>query len=390
MNLLGLVVCSVCWVNFARSIKKSWLDAHHQGNSPIEMSSSEEEPFEGSARIGTADKSVIDGANELLESLEQSHRADLALHLYSSYLLKNLLYRANEKKHPYEVDQFIKTQIKDNWTNWPSSKTVIDPQTDKLYEDAIISNSTYEPGEISPNALTHSASMLRQELDSYWQGCLAQCASASEDTLDVDKMEMPSELAHNVIGKLDRFFEGLHHKVAKKNKIELQQDSTSKQLTVSQPENETIKGKRRVQLRYHDIISRGCEMGEDMTEIYMKSLELYNDIPGTIKKNQFKLPKTELKKYRPIKGGKSKIEVMRKTRENYLELEKLLKDKRLTAKDKMELKKMTRKKIELSLSKKNFFQVKGYGLDDDNDEESDPTSSNYNVDDALIRIPRRK
>lgn len=354
------------------------------------MNSSDEESFEGPARIGTSEKSVIDSANELLESLEQSHRADLALHLYSSYLLKNLLYRANEKKHPLEVDQFIKTQIKDNWTNWPSSRTIIDPQTDKLYEDVIMSNSTNESGEISQNALRHAASMLRQELDSYWQRCLTQCPTASENTFDVDKMEMPSNLTYNVIGKLDRFFDGLHSKIAKKNKIELQQNSNSNQLKISQPENETSKSKRRVQLRYHDIISRGCEMGEDMTEIYMKSLELYNDIPGTIKKSQFKLPKTELKKYRPAKGGKSKIDVMRKTRENYLELEKLLKDKRLTSKDKMELKKMTRRKIEVSLGKKNFFQVKGYEPDGDNDEVHSRNSINYSVDDALIRIPRRR
>lgn len=378
-------------IKFCMILQKNLrLIAKHQRKSLIEMSSSEDESFDRSTRIGSAEKSIIDGANELLESLEQSHRADLSLHLYSCYLLKNLLYRANEKKYPFEADQFIKTQIKDNWTSWPSAKTVIDPQTDKLYEDAIISNSTNEPGEISSNAFSHSASMLRQELDSYWQRCLIQSASASETTLDVDKLEMPSGLAHNVIGKLDGFFEGLHNKVAKKNKIDLQQDSSSNQLTISQPENETTRSKRRVQLTYHDIISRGCEMGEDMTEIYMKSLELYNDIPGTIKKNQFKLPKAELKKYRPAKNGKSKIDVMRKTRENYLELEKLLKDKRLTAKDKMKLKKMTRKKIELSLGKKNFFQVKGYELDDDNEEANDPSSTNYDVDDVLVRIPRRK
>lgn len=350
------------------------------------MSSSEDESFEGSARIGNADKSVIDTANELLESLEQSHRADLTLHLYSSYLLKNLLYRSNEKKYPFEIDQFIRTQIKDNWTSWPSTKTVIDPQIDKLYEDAIASNSTNEPGEISPNALKHSSSMLGQELDSYWQRCLKQCASMSENMLDVDKMEMPPELTQNVIGKLDRFFEGLHHRVARKNKIELQQGGNPSQLTVSQPESETINGKRRVQLKYHDIVSRGCEMGEDMTEIYMKSLELFNDIPATIKKNQFKLPKNELKKYRSAKGSKSKIELMKNARENYMELEKLLKDKRLTAKDKMDLKKLTRKKIELALSKKTFFQVKGYGLDDNDTSNADI----YGADDALIKIPRKK
>lgn len=350
------------------------------------MSSSEEEPLNEPTGIGSADKAVIDNANELLDSLEQAHRSDLALHLYSSYLLKTFLYRANEKKHPYEVDQFIRTQIKDNWTSWPSSKTVIHPQTDKLYEDFVITNQTRQPGEISLNALRSSAAMLEQELDAYWQHCLATCATESGNTLDVDKMNMPTDLAHSVISKLDKFFEGLHNKVAKKNKIELQQDG-SHQLIVSQPQNEVVKVKTHVELKYHDIITRGCEMGQDMTDIYMKSLELYNDIPASIEKTQFKLPKAELKKYRPIKDGKSNIDVMKKTRENYLSFEKLMKDKRLTARDKLELKKLIKKKMELSLSKKSFFEVKGYHLEDDDNSESD---TSYTANDALIKIPRKK
>lgn len=45
----------------------------------------------------TADKETLKSANELLDSLEHSHRVDLSLHLYSAYLLKRLLYKANEK-----------------------------------------------------------------------------------------------------------------------------------------------------------------------------------------------------------------------------------------------------------------------------------------------------
>ncbi|CDH08522.1 related to RNA polymerase I-specific transcription initiation factor RRN9 [Zygosaccharomyces bailii] len=352
------------------------------------MSSSEEEPSNRPSGIDIVDRTVIETANELLESLEQAHRADLALHLYSAYLLKNFLSRANEKKYPFEIDQFIRTQIKDNWTSWPSVKTVIDPQTDKVYEDSIAINQLSEPGEISPNALQHSAAMLEQELDGYWQHCLATCSMRSTHMLDVDKMSMPTGLAQEVISKLDNFFEGLNNKVAKKNKIELQQGD-SNQLIVSQPQHEIIKSKKSIELKYYDIITRGCEMGQDMREIYMKSLELYNDIPANFKKGQFKLPKAELKKYRLAKDGKSNISVMKKTRENYLELDKLMKDKRLTAKDKLELKRLTRKKTEFLLSKKTFFEVKGYGIENGGNYENDEIDNKYAVDDALIKIPRK-
>lgn len=103
----------------------------------------------------TADKETLKSANELLDSLEHSHRVDLSLHLYSAYLLKRLLYKANEKKHFYEVNQFVKTQIKDNWTSWPNPNTIIDPSVDKLYEDIPegIANVSVQPGEISNRAL---------------------------------------------------------------------------------------------------------------------------------------------------------------------------------------------------------------------------------------------
>lgn len=350
------------------------------------MSDGESED-QDSRKLTVADRSVIDAANDLLDSLEQSHRGDLPLHLYSSYLLKNLLSRANEKKHSFEIDQFIKTQIKDNWTSWPNPNTVIDPQSNILYEDATVSEQqTIKPGEISPDALTHSTNMLKLELDSYWQHCLAQSALISGETLDIDRMQMPQDLTNHIIGKLDRFFNGLHIKVAAKNKFEIQQDQHSHQLTVSQLKHEKVKANKRIELSYRDIIGRGCEMGEDMLEIYMKSLELYNDIPSKFKKSQFKLPKSVLKKYGPPEKGKSSKDILERSREPFIEVEKLLKDKRLTSKDKMEIRKLTRKGIEHTLNKKTFYQVKGYKSDEPYEHKND---SHYNIEDCLIKIPRK-
>lgn len=338
-----------------------------------------------------ADREVIKTANELLNSLEQSHRSDLALHLYSAYLLKTLLHRANDRKHPLEIDHFIKTQIRDNWTSWPDPKTVVNPQTDILYEDsptALNELSNIEPGEISPRALTRSANMLSAELDSYWQHCLAQSSAVGDAALDVDKMAIPRDLTGQILGKLDHLFSGLHNKVAAKNKIDIEQDHSSQRVTVSQRRHEKVKANKKVEFIYHDIISRGCEMGEDMVEIYMKSLELFNDIPSTFDKSQFKLPKSVLKRQKPSSSDSSEMGVLKRSKEDFLELAKLMKDKRLSAREKCQLKKMTKKTTEHNLSKKTFFSVQAYKSIGQLPKDDSEGEDSYGLHDCLVNIPR--
>lgn len=341
------------------------------------------------------DQEIVKSANELLDSLEQSHRTDLALHLYSSYLLKNLLYRANDRKYPLEVDQFVKTQIKDNWTRWPDPSTVVDPQINKLYEDdedgdGDEKETELQPGEISSRALIHGADMLRIELNSYWQHCLAQSSIMAGEALDVDEMSMPKELSDHVMRKMDHFFDGIHNRVAAKNKIEIQQDQASQKLTVSQPNNDKVRANNFTELTYHDVITRGCEMGEDMEEIYVKSLELFNDIPSSFEKNRFKLPKSVIKRFKPRTNGKSSLDILKRSREEYYDLERLLKDKRLLASDKSRLKKITKRSIEQNLSKKAFFSVQSSKSYDEGTlgENGKLDDDSYGLEDCLVRIPR--
>lgn len=375
-------------------VECSSINDKYQDDSSLDSPMSDNDSYDGRSRKElAADREVIKTANELLNSLEQSHRSDLTLHLYSSYLLKTLLYRANDRRHPLEVDQFVKTQIRDNWTSWPDPKTVVNPQTDTLYEDSFNGGKQengVDPGEISPRALARSTNMLNVELDSHWQHCLAQSSATSGLALDVDKMAIPSHLTDHILGKLDHLFSGLHNKVAAKNKIAIQQGQSSQTLTVSQMQHETVKANKRVEFTYHDIIARGCEMGEDMVEIYMKSLELFNDIPSTFDKSQFKLPKSCLKHQRPVSLGKSGLEVVMRSKEQYLELGKLLKDKRLSAKDKSQLKKVAKKSVYQNLGKKTFFNVQSYRSIEQDVKDDGADDDSYNLNDCLPKIPRLK
>ncbi|QLL34699.1 hypothetical protein HG536_0H00740 [Torulaspora globosa] len=338
------------------------------------------------------DQEVVKTANELLDSLEQSHRSDLALHLYSSYLLKNLLYRANERKHGLEIDRFVRTHIRDNWTRWPDPRTVVDPQVNRLYEDDNYGerqDSELEPGEISAKALVHASNMLRMELDSFWQHSLAQSAAKAEVALDVDKMAMPKELSDHVMWKLDHFFNGIHNKIAARNKIEIQQAQSSQQLTVSQASNDKVKASNRTELTYHDIIARGCEMGEDMEEIYVKSLELFNDIPSSFDKSRYKLPKSVIRSFKSTAPSKSCLSAMKGSRDDYVALEKLLKDKRLLASDKIHLRKISKRSIDQNLSKKSFFSVQAAkSYEQEIHARDDPDIDSYTQEDCLVKIPR--
>ena len=327
------------------------------------------------------DKQTIESANEILNSLEHIHRTDLTLHLYSSFLLKKLLYKANEKKHFYAVNNFIKTQIKDSWVSWPNPNTIIDPQTDKIYEDMELMNnksSTQEtinisPNEVSANALRHATNMLNAEFSGQWQHLLSQSSKLSGLQLDVDKTEIPNDLSRSVFDKLDHFFLGLHHKVAKQNKITV---SRSKQITpeidesqtVIQIQNKSTHANKYIKLTYHDIIERGCQMGENMEEIYMKSLELFNDVPNTFKKHEIKLPKKVLKTYKYNKetGKKSLPKFLYpNAKDDYFSLETLVSNNAISWKDREYLRDINRKEMEMGLNKKNFFQVRGYKAADE-------------------------
>ena len=329
---------------------------------------------------------MIESANEILDSLEHVHRTDLALHLYSSFLLKKLLYRANDKKHFFEINQYVRSQIKDNWVSWPNPNAVVDPQTDRIYEDLVfLDNSNLgeprnvAPNEVSKKALHHANAMLHLELSSHWQHLLSKSSKKSGLPLDIDNIAMPGEVSTVILNKLDHLFAGLHQKVAKKNKVIVRKEKTpnntgSDTLSEVQIQNGITKVNRKIKLSYHNIIERGYEMQENIDNIYMKSLELFNDVPSTFKKHPFKVPKKVLKKYRNSrKGEKASLSRLSQMKDEYVLLRSAISDTNIPTEQRDKLRQLYRKQTEMGLSQKTFYEVRGYN--DDNGGPAEGTSS---------------
>ncbi|CCK72117.1 Rrn9p KNAG_0J00340 [Huiozyma naganishii CBS 8797] len=328
-------------------------------------------------KIDREQQQTIDSAHELLTTLEYAHRNDLPLHLYSSFLLKKLLCRANERKHAYEVNKFIQHNIKDSWVSWPNENTAINPQTDTIYEDTptkrggsnqpagAVVDDPIRPGEVSERALRHAARLLNIEMNAVWQQGLSRSARIAGTSLDVDKCEMPVELSSRVIGKLDHLFAGLNHKIAQKNKISISNDPEApvrhiSDLEAVQERDDTTRVNQDTKLTYHDIIERACEMNEDMKDIYMKSLELYHDIPKQYRKQQFKLPKKVLKHFRYKHDRTPHLRAMCDTMKDkeYVPIKRLLNDASLNTEERTLLKTFQSNDVEHNLNKKSFLLIK--------------------------------
>ncbi|SCV01845.1 LANO_0F13828g1_1 [Lachancea nothofagi CBS 11611] len=346
---------------------------------------------EGS-RTQIADSAALREANELLETLEHTHRNDLALHLYSTHLLKSVLKAANRKNFALETNTFIKTQIKDNWTSWPNPSTVIDPQIDTIFEDGtdLIStgSSSLEPGEISPAGLEHASIMVKAELNAVWHNILAAKASRCGLTLDIDKMDIPTDISTAIMNKMDHFFKGLHTTVASTNKIKLSQTSGSSRLTISESRlgSTPVRMNRKIKLDHRDILTRGCKMGDDMYEIYMKTLELYSDIPMKYRKREFKLSKKELTKYTAKTRREHKKPISYSMQDNgYISAEKLLKQNTLSFEDRIKLRSILHKDRDRLIDKKTFLWIKGCSQESNEDTlEKDA----YATDDWIVPLRR--
>ncbi|AAS52969.1 AER288Cp [Eremothecium gossypii ATCC 10895] len=322
-------------------------------------------------------KTIANEALELLESLEQQHRHDLTLHLYSAHLLKQLLRKAHKKKRALEAEVYIKTMIKDNWTSWPSPNTVIDPHTDCVYEDEELWGSREEApqmperGEISERALKHAMRMMRVELDSVWQRQLTQSAALVHQlgqgnvSLDVNKMAMPLELVNHIFARLDAFAQGLNVNFAKQVKVELATQPSMPQLSLKTGTSDqrgsssgasSTNSRRKAHLDYRDLIVRGCEMKLDMSNVYIKCLFLFEGLVSRYNVKDFKIPKEVLKKYVPQRQAEVVPRPVKNLQKEFWELEALTRDRNLTFDVRQALRQMCLRNG-FSRDKKTFMMV---------------------------------
>lgn len=431
-------------------------------------------------------KTEIKSYLEILDSFEYEHRSDLSLHLYSTFLLKKLIRKANERKFPLETESYLKERLSDDMIKWPNKFSVVDPKVDKFYEDnppKVLENDILNeaaarerlvhnslelnksdvrnnlpidipvtndliPGEVSERAMKHAANMMNIELNAMWGRKLKVSAKRAGVNLDIDKMTIPSEICSNILGKLDRVMNGLHLKMAEKNEIDVEKVSSeeeeeadndgddddndieeedvdegnnseiiteehdshdsiandeneeditttnSNERNISQqiePELSLDRIKRRernrqidirrranrekgqervtylhhfdevnenqnVKYRYHEILDRCFEMNQDMKDIYMKSLKLFNDIPNGYRKKDYKIKADTLKEYRMRSKRAEKPCNSLKARQFY-KVHSLIEDKEIPPIRKTLLDILTRKDTEHATEWKTFVQV---------------------------------
>lgn len=302
---------------------------------------------------------------ELLRSLEDEQRHDLTLHLYSAYLLKFLIRKSNRKKKALEAEIFIKTLIKENWTSWPSLSAIINPQTDKIYEDHVFdySNELLGNNQVSENKLNHATNMMGEEINAIWVYLLKKKMNSSLTRstlcLDIDLINISNDIVNNILLKLDSLLEGLQTRVVQPKNLELSTKPHSSTLTLINGNDsslKTIEMNRKMKLNYKDIIMRGCEMGFDMSELYIKSLELFEEIPSNFQEKQYRLPKEVCEKFIPRNISLSEKRMVTEYQKEFFELEKLIKDRNMSADIKRDLRLM-KLKNEFSRDKQMFMMV---------------------------------
>ena len=225
-------------------------------------------------------------------------------------------YKANkgEKKILY-TETFLKTMLRDDWSSWPNPNTIIDPNTTAIYEDQPMSSpppTTVPAGQLDQKSLSHATEMLYGELNAVWQKSLNESSQYSEIALDVNAMDLPGDIFQNVLFKIDHFMGSLQLDAAEKNRLNVGTVPAESTLNLNSEELDALDSysiKSKPKFDFKDIIIQACEMGEDMSQEYLKAVDLFQDIPEDLDQSLFVLSDKYLQKFSQLKLGDSDSEV---------------------------------------------------------------------------------
>lgn len=117
-----------------------------------------------------------------------------------------------------------------------------------------------------------------------------------------------------------------------------------------------ISPNQNIKFTYHEVLDRCFEMGLDMKSIYMKSLKLFNDIPGDYSKKEYKIRKDILKRYK-IKYTKGKKMFTGLNAKKFYDVDMLLENQRIPKKRRKLIEIVTKKDAERAAEWKTFLQV---------------------------------
>lgn len=357
---------------------------------------------EESLSISSSNKKIIHDAQEILNFIETTHQNDLSVHLYSAYLLKKMLIRANKKRYHYETNQFIKKNIKESWTRWPNKHTIINPAFDQIYTDPSLrktipietsSNDTEDPdptahgGIINEQCLHHGEDIMKSEMESHYQRLLKKSliSSSNNDShkmLDLESIELPQDISTFIFGKLIGLLEVLHTNATDITKVDLEQDPNSLKIRVVDTEKKPVKicNPGKFKIDYTDILSVASQMEVNTSNIQKKCEKLFYAIPNSFRRKLFKLDETTFEKYEISQSTLSLDNNFLKSNDAVVRLEHLLHHRKTNKKV---------KKILFLLSENDKEKSKEMKLNSLKKLNSELKPKNsLSKDDYLIKIPK--
>lgn len=248
-------------------------------------------------------------AHELLKYFETTHRRDLAYHLYSLYLMKQVLLKNNTNN--VSIEDFVFRRLPKSLSSWPRPAILIKPRTDEYYfRDRTI-------GELpSPGV-----SMMNLEIQALFEKKVREKYSLRGAFASAESLALPEHLQNSIYTRLNDLLSALQLQQLSlkfaKNKITPGFESELNVPNVNLKQN--YKSRRHL-ISYKDILNKVQCTEESFDELIQKSSHFFTHLntfdKAFFKSKVFKIAKASKTDKQAFKEKKLKIQMLKEFRKN--------------------------------------------------------------------------
>ncbi|KAL6942638.1 hypothetical protein ACO0QE_003822 [Hanseniaspora vineae] len=258
----------------------------------------------------TSDQNVTtEQARELVKYFETTHRRDLAYHLYSLHLLKQVLLRNNTNNA--SVEKFVHRRLPKSLSAWPRPETLIKPCTDEYYFSDNTTDKLPSPG----------VSMMNLELQALFERKVREKYSLRGSFASAETLKLPEHLRNSIYTKLNDLLGSLQLQRLSlkfsKSKIALDSDPDMNAARVNLKRN--YKTRHRL-ISYEDILNKVQCTEESFDKLTKKSNHFFAHLnthdKAFFKSKVFKISKPMKTDKQALKTKKLKTQMRKEYRKN--------------------------------------------------------------------------